>query len=554
MDSDNDGVGDLKGITSKLEHFVTSGVGAIWLSPINRSPMVDFGYDISDFKDVDKIFGTITDFENLLARAKKLGLRVILDFVPNHTSDEHYWFKESINRTGKYEHYYIWADGKNNELPLPPNNWLSVFGGSAWEYNSIRKQWYLHQFHKKQPDLNYTNPEVQEEMKETILYWLRKGVDGFRVDAVPHLFETNYTLDEPTSGIEDDYEYDSLNHIFTTDQPETYNLVLSWRKILDEYAYQHNTSEKVMLIEAYAALENTIKYYNYGSIPFNFYFITNVTDASDASVFKDIIESWMKAIPKGSVANWVMGNHDRNRTASRFPGRADQMTMLAMILPGVAVTYYGEEIGMIDKTDITWEETQDPSACNAGKEKYQSRSRDPVRTPFQWNFQYNAGFSNANKTWLPIHEDYINTNLLVEQHQSESHYKVYRALTTLRNTSDALKFGSLSVDVINNNILYILRKTGGEAVTLLINFSKDKQEKVDLTRVLTGFKNGVIKVASVGSELRQNQTVELNNISIPPKVSIVFQAYPSSKASTEYVASLQTIILALSFLIITLYK
>ncbi|EFN70155.1 Maltase 1 [Camponotus floridanus] len=551
MDSDDDGVGDLKGITNKLEHFVTSGVGAIWLSPINRSPMVDFGYDISDFKDVDKIFGTMTDFENLLTRAKALGLRIILDLVPNHTSDEHYWFKESINRTGKYEHYYIWADGKGK---LPPNNWLSVFGGSAWEYNSIRNQWYLHQFHKKQPDLNYTNPEVQEEMKETILYWLRKGVDGFRVDAVPHLFETNYTLDEPTSGIEDDYEYDSLNHIFTTDQPETYNLVLSWRKILDEYAYQHNTSEKVMLIEAYATLENTIKYYNYGSIPFNFYFITNATDASDASVFKDIIESWMKAIPKGSIANWVMGNHDRNRTASRFPGMADQMTMLAMILPGVAVTYYGEEIGMVDKTDITWEETQDPLACNAGREKYQSRSRDPVRTPFQWHFQRNAGFSNANKTWLPIHENYTITNLIVEQYQNESHYKVYRALTTLRNTSDALKFGSLSVDVINNNILYILRKTSEEAVTLLINFSKDKQGKVDLTRVLTGFKNGVIKVASVGSKLRQNQTVELNNISIPPKVSIVFQAYPSSKAPAEYVASLQTIILALSFLIITLYK
>lgn len=549
MDSDDDGVGDLKGITRNLEHFVTSGVGAIWLSPINQSPMIDFGYDISDFKDIDKIFGKMTDFENLLARAKKLGLKVIFDLVPNHTSDEHYWFRESINRTGKYEHYYIWADGKNNILP--PNNWLSLFGGSAWTYNSIRSQWYLHQFHSRQPDLNYTNPDVQEEMKEIILFWLRKGVDGFRVDAVPYLFETNYTLDEPKleGAMEDDYN--SLNHILTKDQPETYNLVLSWRKILDEYAYQYNTSEKVMMTEAYTTLKNTTKYYNYGShIPFNFNFITSAT--SDAAAFKNIIESWMKTIPEGGIANWVMGNHDRNRTASRYPGRADQMTMLAMILPGVAVTYYGEEIGMVDKMDISWEDTKDPQACNAGKERYQSRSRDPARTPFQWNFHRNAGFSNASKTWLPIHDDYTFINLLVQQHQYESHYLVYRALTALRNTSDALKFGSLTADVVNNTVLYVVRKTSKEAVTLLINFSdKDKQE-IDLTNVLTGFKNGVVKVASVGSKVRQNQTVELKHITIPEKVSIVFQAY--SKAPAEYVASLQTILLSLSLLIITLYK
>ncbi|KMQ86539.1 maltase 1 [Lasius niger] len=225
MDTDNDGVGDLKGITSKLEHFVTSGVGAIWLSPINRSPMVDFGYDISDFKDIDKTFGDLADFKFLLARAKRFGLKVILDLVPNHTSDEHYWFQQSINRIGKYKDYYIWKYGKDGNKS-PPNNWLSVFGGSAWTLNSIRQQWYLHQFHEKQPDLNYAHPDVQEEMREIILFWLRKGVDGFRVDAVPHLFETNYTLDEPESGIKGatKTDYNFLNHILTTDQPETYKL------------------------------------------------------------------------------------------------------------------------------------------------------------------------------------------------------------------------------------------------------------------------------------------------------------------------------------------
>jgi alpha-glucosidase len=263
----------------------------------------------------------------------------------------------------------------------------------------------------------------------------------------------------------------------------------------------------------------------------------------------------MKAIPEGKVANWVMGNHDRSRIASRYPGRADQMTMLAMILPGVAVTYYGEEIGMVDNMDISWEKTKDPQGCKAGKEKYQSRSRDPARTPFQWNYLLNAGFSNANETWLPIHKNYRSINLDVEKYEpiEESHYKVYCALTALRNTSEALKFGSLTTDVVNKTVLYVLRKTKEEAVTLLINFSDQDKQKVDLTRVLAGFKNGVVKVASVNSQLAQNQTFELKNITVPAKVSIVLHTF-FSNASAEYVASLQTILLSLSFLIIMLYK
>ncbi|XP_032685970.1 maltase 1-like [Odontomachus brunneus] len=525
MDANDDGVGDLKGVTSKLEHFVESGVGAIWLSPINRSPMVDFGYDISDFKDIDGIFGTIEDFKDLVARAKKLGLKVILDLVPNHTSDEHYWFNQSVHRVGKYADYYVWADGRNNNKD-PPNNWLSVFSGPAWTFNETRKQWYFHQFERRQPDLNYSNPNVQEEMQEVIEYWLRKGVDGFRVDAVPHLFETNYTSDEPESKApdvtKDDYGY--LNHTLTKDQPQTYELVRSWRKILDDYANRTNTDEKVMMTEAYTSLENTIKYYNYGShIPFNFNFIMNVNANSNAAEFKNIIDEWMKAKPKDGVANWVMGNHDRNRTATRYPGRPDQMTMLAMTLPGVAVTYYGEEIGMVDKSDISWEDTQDPQACNAGKEKYRSRSRDPVRTPFQWNSGLHAGFSNTkNKTWLPIHENYRTVNLHAQKSANESHYKVYRALTKLRETSDALKSGSVTTQVLNSTVLLVLRKTQKEAATLLINFSIQNKWEGDLTGVLTGFEGGVVKVASVDSKIRENQIVDLKKVNLPARASMLF--------------------------------
>ncbi|KAH0952270.1 hypothetical protein HN011_004404 [Eciton burchellii] len=560
MDADNDGVGDLKGITSKLQHFVDSGIGAIWLSPINQSPMIDFGYDISDFRNIDKIFGTSRDFEELVKRAKELGVRIILDLVPNHTSDEHYWFQESIKRSSKYEDYYIWANGTENNRK-PPNNWRSVFSGSAWTFNKIREQWYFHQFHEKQPDLNYSNPKVQEEMKDVIEFWLEKGVDGFRVDAVPHLFEMNYTSDEAKSGkpgaMPDDYDY--LIHTLTKDMRETYELVQSWRKILDDYARRHNTNEKVMMTEAYASLANTIKYYSYGShIPFNFNFITNVNKDSDAATFKKTIDEWIKAMPANGVANWVMGNHDRNRTASRFPGRADQMTMLAMILPGIAVTYYGEEIGMLDKTDISWEDTQDPQACNAGKEKYKSRSRDPVRTPFQWhNENKNAGFSNATKLWLPIHENYQTINLLLQKSHDESHYHVYRALTMLRATSEALKFGSLITDVINNTVLCILRKTSTEAVTLLINFSDKDEKQINLVKALAGFGNGIVKAASVGSGIQQQQPIELKNIDLPARASIVFltniKSTNGDSSVMQCVASPQTILLPI-FLIAMLYK
>ncbi|KAL0125452.1 hypothetical protein PUN28_004517 [Cardiocondyla obscurior] len=547
MDSDNDGVGDLQGITSKLDYFVESGVGAIWLSPINRSPMVDFGYDVADFKDIDEIFGKLIDFENLIEKAKKIGLKVILDLVPNHTSDEHYWFQMSLNRTGKYKDYYIWADGKKNNQP--PNNWISVFGGPAWSFSKMRNQWYFHQFHERQPDLNYSNPYVQEEMREIITYWLRKGISGFRVDAVPHIFETNYTSDEPRSNEEGvtDTEYNYLIHTLTKDQPETYDLVKSWRKVLDEYASQYNTEEKIMMTEAYSSLENTIKYYKYGAqVPFNFNFIMNVTANSTPTDFKNIIEDWMNKMPEDGTPNWVMGNHDRNRTASRFPGRPDQMTMLAMVLPGVAVTYYGEEIGMVNMMNISWLDTQDPQACNAGEEKYLSRSRDPARTPFQWNCNKNAGFSEANKTWLPVHKNYEYLNLLLQQKNNDTHYNVYRNLTRLRKESEALK-GSLKVDVLNKTVLCVTRKSSKEAVTLLINFSNEDEQVIDLAGLqhslnsLTEYKETKVKLASVRSNIEPGQTVNINKFRLPPTVSVIL----FSNSSKYIVASLQTIIILL---------
>ncbi|XP_033231205.1 maltase 1-like isoform X3 [Belonocnema kinseyi] len=441
MDSDNDGVGDLNGITSKLEHFRDAGVGAIWLSPIYKSPMVDFGYDIQDFRAIDERFGTLDDFTTLTKAAKQLGI------------------------------------------------------------------------------------------KEVIKFWLDKGVDGFRVDAVPHLFEDDGLKDEPRSNVPDatDRDYTYLNHIYTKDDQRTYDLVQSWRKVLDDWADEHNETEKVMMTEAYTDLDNTVKFYKYGAhVPFNFKFITDVTVFSKPTDFKKLIETWINNMPEDSSANWVMGNHDRPRTESRYPGRGDQMTMLAMILPGVAVTYNGEEIGMVDKSDISWEDTQDPQGCNAGKDKYKLNSRDPNRTPFQWDNSLNAGFSNGTP-WLPVHYNYNEINLKREKETKNSHYKVYQALTTLRNNSHALRDGSLNVTILNDTILIVRRDHKDETILLLINFLDAQDQIVNLRSVVSNADKTDNILLLAGSNLPSidwGEPVDLLKVKLPAKSSLVLSSKP----------------------------
>lgn len=523
MDSNNDGVGDLNGILSKLQYFVDSGITGIWLSPIYTSPMVDSGYDISDFKDVDSIFGTIEDLDKLIAEAKKLGIKVILDLVPNHTSDKHEWFRKSLIGEGKYKDYYVWKTGNNNNQS-PPNNWISVFSGPAWSFDTNRNQWYFHQFEYRQPDLDYNNFEVRDEMEDVIRFWLRKGIDGFRVDAIPHVFEDANFLNEPRSyapgATERDYSY--LHHIYTTDDPRTYDLVASWRKVLDDYADHHNEDEKIIMTEAYSNLENTMKYYKFGShVPFNFKFISDVNNVSKAADFKRIIDDWMSQMPNDESPNWVMGNHDKSRTASRYPGRGDQMIMLEMILPGIAVTYNGEEIGMLDKRDISWEDTQDPQGCNAGKDKYQSLSRDLNRTPFQWDATKNAGFSKADHTWLPVHENYIELNLAKQQIANESYYKIYTSLTKMRQREAALQQGNLTTLVQNNDqVLIVIRQCNEQSIVLLINFNDKIAQIVDLTG--QGLANElVVEVVTIGSPIKKGTTVNTKEINLPAKAALV---------------------------------
>ncbi|XP_039447932.1 maltase 2-like [Culex pipiens pallens] len=443
FDTNGDGVGDVKGVTAKLQHLKDTGFEATWLSPIFSSPQEDFGYDVSDFKSVDPLFGTNAHLEELFAEAKKLGIKIILDFVPNHSSNEHEWFIKSENGDPKYKDYYVWHEGKDNPQggrKIPPNNWQSVFYGSAWEWSDKRQEYYLHQFAVGQPDLNYRNPEVIKEFDDILLFWMQKGASGFRIDAINHMFEVEDFRDEPINNPEDPNSYGYTHHIYTKDLPETYDVIAHWRKLIDSYVEENKVDTIIMMTEAYANLTMTMKFYESDDgkeqrahFPFNFAMIEDLNDHSKATDFKYIIDRFLDNMPRGKVTNWVLGNHDKPRMSSRYGReRVDGMALMLMTLPGVAVIYNGEEIGMEDFRDMSYEDSRDPQGCNLGEENYMWASRDPQRTPFQWDDTFNAGFSSAPRTWLPMHPLYRQTNLLKQKEADYSTYHFYVDALKLR--------------------------------------------------------------------------------------------------------------------------
>ncbi|KAJ8682106.1 hypothetical protein QAD02_017898 [Eretmocerus hayati] len=524
-DSNGDGVGDLPGITSKLEHVKDTGADTLYLSPIYSSPMKDFGYDVSNHKDIAVEYGTLEDFDGLIAKAKELGLKVLLDFVPNHTSDEHEWFKKSIDRIAPYDDYYIWRDAKNgsNGERLPPNNWLSYMAGSAWEWNEKRQQYYYHAFVPGQPDLNYRNPKVKQEMDGVLLFWLRKGVDGFRVDAPNFLMEDAELRDEPKTGaLVPEREHDSLYHIYTRSLNECYPVIESWRNLLDDYSSKSHTSLKYLILEAWAPIDHAMGYYNVGVDPFNFMLLFNVSRNSTPSEFKRVISTWLNAIPDSEVTNWIIGNHDHHRVASKFSKideRTDQMPMLAMILPGIVMVYNGEEIGMLDRK-FTYEETVDPYGCQAGRERYHLYERDAGRTPFQWDQTTSAGFSNNTKTWLPVNENYKTLNLALQKKAENSHYKIFQALTSLKRFSPVLKSGTTEILATDDVLGIVRRLEGHRPITLLINFS-NSLTKIDAQSWLNIPEGVVVYTTSLGSGLEKGTTLNSSKLELKGAVSVV---------------------------------
>lgn len=490
-------------ITSKLDHLKNLGVAATWLSPIFDSPQVDQGYDIKNYYEIDKDYGTMEDFKNLLKTAKELGIKIILDFVPNHTSDQHDWFLLSANRTEGYEDFYIWRDGKDGDPYTPPNNWLSDFKGSAWTWHEGRKQYYFHDFSEQQPDLNYRNPIVLEEMKKVILFWLDMGVSGFRMDAVPYLVEDPTFADAPLARGYTTCDIDpiclNLENVLK-DLDETYNIIYAFRSLVDDYTKLNNLEDPIVLMtEAYTTPETTALYYGSSTeagahFSFNFNLLKylpyqnfTVDDISNA------INKWLVYLPKGATSNWVLGNHDNHRVASRFgQDNVDGFNMLTALLPGVMVTYNGEEIGMPDG-EVTCEQGKDPSAVK-NCSTFDQISRDFERTPFQWDSSEYAGFSTS-EPWLPVgsSKEWLN---LAAQIDCKSHYSVYRDLIDFRkNFKKYSSIDNLSVIRVNDTVLQVVRQRDEADYILIFNIG-DSDETITFYRKASAYKVVVSSVTS----------------------------------------------------------
>ena len=357
-----------------------------------------------------------------------------------------------------------------------------------------------------------------------LTFWMNRGVDGFRIGAINFMFEDAKFRDEPRSnrtGIPKD-DYDSLVHIYTKDQNETYVTLKSWRKLMDDHSNRTKSDPKLILTEAYTTHDLTIKYYNSGSnVPFNFMFINQLNNESSAMDFKRLIDNWVKTVPRGSVPNWVVGNHDNHRVATRFGRRrAEQIIQMSMILPGISVIYNGDEIGMVDR-NFTYAETVDPAGCHAGRNRYYLKTRDPERTPFQWNNSTSAGFSTKAKTWLPVHPNYKTLNLEAQKKVYSSHYQHFKSSASLKKQA-AVAHGSLNVTIYTRyKILSISRTLGWDTIVTLFNFDKISVT-LDVKTVLPFPSEFVVHTVTGCSEFRPGSFVFTDSITIPESSTIVF--------------------------------
>jgi alpha-glucosidase len=509
QDSNADGIGDLPGILRRLDYLSnTLGVDAVWLSPIYPSPMHDFGYDVADYCGIYPLFGDMEDFDRLLAETHKRGLKLILDLVPNHTSDEHPWFLESrASRDNPKRDWYIWRD------PAPgggsPNNWRSYFGGPAWTFDETTGQYYLHQFVTQQPELNYRNPEVVAALHETMRFWLDKGVDGFRVDVIWLMMKDPLFRDEPPNpnwnGVN---PFDSIQHIYTANLPEVHDLIRGMRKVLDEY------DDRMMVGEIYLPNEELVKYYGPPEarechLPFNFQLINA---AWNAPAVKKMVDDYEAILPTDAWPNWVLGNHDQHRLATRVGAQQARVTaMLLLTLRGTPTCYYGDEIGM-ENVPIPPEMVQDPPAVNQ-PEIAHIVGRDPERTPMQWDDSPNAGFSTPEaNSWLPLAGNYREVNVARQLQDPASMLNFYRRLLAVRKASPALQVGvyrplELTGQAAQNCLAYE-READGQRLLVALNFS-GQQQALELPHTGKG-------VIALSTDLQREGTVDLSSVKLNP--------------------------------------
>jgi alpha-glucosidase len=473
MDTTGSGVGDLQGVIQKLDDLTLEagglGIDAIWLSPFYPSPMADFGYDVADYCAVHPLFGTLDDFDRLLEAAHSRGLRVIIDFVPNHTSDRHPWFLES--RSGKdspKRDWYLWADARADGSP--PNNWGSLFGGPAWEWDETSGQYYFHHFLKEQPDLNWRNPEVREAMLDVLRFWLDRGVDGFRMDVVGMILKDPLLRDNPLNpdAAQDLPAEDIFSrqlNIYNQDLDEVHEIMAEFRPLLDSYG------ERCAIGEVWNELPRWVKYYGEQGeglhLPFNFRLIGQPWTAQAIRRSVDELEA---ALPPFAWPNYVLGSHDVPRLASRIgQAQARVAAMLLLTLRGTPTLYYGDELGM-ENGVIPPEKLQDPQGLRLGAE----RSRDVSRTPMQWEPGPGGGFTTA-QPWLPLSADADSRNVQAQRANPTSIWNLYRSLLALRRSNPALTAGSYHpLEGVPQECYAYVRKAPAGVVLVVLNFSSQE--------------------------------------------------------------------------------
>jgi glycosidase len=471
QDSTGNGVGDLPGITGRLEYLSsTLGVDAIWISPMFPSPMADFGYDVSDYTDIDPLFGTLDDADTLIEEAHRLGLKVIIDWVPNHSSDQHPWFKESrASLNNPKRDWYVWAEP--DDAGQPPNNWLSLFGGPAWTLDDATHQYYLHSFLAAQPDLNWRNPDVVDAMMDTLRFWLDRGIDGFRMDvahfmAKDPLMRSNPAATGSEDGTKTRNEYDTQEHLYDKGHDDIFAMHRRIRTVLDEY------DDRFAVGEIHESdWERWAAYYGTDGdglhMPFNFSLLWASWDAND---FREKIVGQESALGRGAWGNHVLGNHDEPRFATRFgPERVRTAAVLLLTLKGTPTLYFGEELGLVDCVIEPGNE-QDPWGKN-----HPELNRDGCRSPMQWIDGPGMGFTRGAVTpWLPFADPL--TSVAGQLDDAASTLSLYRTLLELRHTTQALALGSITMLTANrDHVLSFSRTLDQDKVYVAINFTDMQQ-------------------------------------------------------------------------------
>jgi alpha-glucosidase len=477
QDTTGDGSGDLRGVTARLGHVASLGVDAIWLSPFFKSPMADMGYDVSDYRAVDPMFGDLADFDALVAEAHRLGLKVIIDQVLSHSSDRHSWFVESrADRDNAKADWYVWADSKPDGSA--PNNWLSIFGGPAWEWDSTRRQYYLHNFLAAQPDLNFHNPDVQTALLEEVRFWLERGVDGFRLDTVNYYVHDRWLRCNPPRAesvagtLAEANPYLFQEHLFDKTRPENLEFLRRFRALLDEYEGRAVVGE---IGDEGRSLQTLAAYTSGGDKLHMSYTFDLLGPAFSAAHVRGCVEAFERTAPDGWVC-WAFSNHDVVRHVSRWaaPGEdTDAVARFAIALlaclRGSICLYQGEELGLTE-AELTFEDLRDPYGIRFWPG---FKGRDGCRTPMVWEAaSENAGFSTG-KPWLPVPPEHRARAVDVQDGISGSILSRYRAVLALRREQPALVSGSIRFLDAEGDVLAFLRERDGEKLLCLFNFARE---------------------------------------------------------------------------------